>query len=56
MVLKLESDKYFFSASYWDKGLSEDMSIWDDEIFNLYKENAIGNGDLIDITRETIQT
>lgn len=56
MVLKLESDSYFFSASYWDKGLSNDISIWDDDIYELYKQNPIGDGDLINITKETLET
>lgn len=56
MVLKLESDSYIFTASYWDKGFDDNVSIWDDEIFDLYKQNPIGEGTLVGITRETIQT
>ena len=56
MVLKLESANYIFSASYWDKGLAPDVSIWDDEIYELYKQIPVGDGTLISITKESIQT
>lgn len=56
MVLKLQSDSYIFSASYWDKGFSEDINIWDDNIFQLYKQNPIGEGTLVNITKETIKS
>lgn len=56
MVLKLESDNYTFSASYWDKGLAPDVSIWDDDIYRLYKQNPVGDGTLIRISKESIQT
>lgn len=56
MVLKLESDNYILSASYWDKGLDKSISIWDDKIYELYKQNPVGDGTLISITKESIQT
>jgi len=55
MVLKLESDDYYFSASYWEKGLDKNISIWDNEFYELYK-NPVGDGTLISITKEIIQT
>ena len=56
MVLKLESANYIFSASYWDKGLAPDVSIWDDEIYYHYKQNPFDDGTLVGITKESIQT
>ena len=56
MVLKLESDSYIFTASYWDKGFDGNVSIWDDEIYDFYKQNPIGEGTLVHITKETVQT
>ena len=55
MVLKLESDSYVFTASYWDKGFDDNVSIWDDEIYELYKQIPINDGTLVSITKETIQ-
>ena len=56
MVLKLESEEYFISASYWDYGISDDVSIWDDEIFEQYKQIPIEGGELVDISKESIKT
>ncbi len=36
MVLKLEADEFFISASYWDYGVDESVDIWDDDIVNAY--------------------
>lgn len=55
MVLKLDSDNYILSASYWDKGFDSNISIWDDELFELYKQNPVGDGTLVSITKEMTQ-
>ncbi len=36
MVLKLEADDFYISASYWDYGIDESVDIWDDDIVNAY--------------------
>ena len=56
MVLKLESSNYILSASHWDKRFANNTSIWDDDIYELYKQNPIGDGTLISINKESIQT
>ena len=56
MVLKLESEDYYISASYWDYGISDDVSIWDDEIFEHYKQLPLDGGELVDISKESIKT
>lgn len=56
MVLKLESDTYFVSASFWDYGLDSSVSIWDDELVEHYSQIPIENGELVGISKELIQT
>lgn len=56
MVLKLESEDYFITASYWDYGIDEDVSIWNDDIFEYYRQMPINDGDLVDISKESIKT
>ena len=56
MILKLESDDYIFSVSYWDYGISSDVSIWNDTIFERYQQMPIENGYLVDIDKVGVQT
>lgn len=56
MVLKLESDDCVVSISYWDYGLNDDASIWNDEYFERYKQMPIENGSLVDIAKVGVQT
>ena len=57
MVLKLESDEYFFSASYWDKGFSPNVSIWDEEIVENYKTMPSDSFEkIISVEKDFIQT
>lgn len=56
MVLKLESEDYFMSASYWDYGISDDVSIWDDELYEHYRQMPIEDGEIVDISKESIKT
>jgi hypothetical protein len=56
MILKLESDDYMVSISYWDYGLGEDASIWNDEYFERYKQMPIEDGSLVDIAKVGVQT
>lgn len=37
MILKLESEKYLFSISYWNYNLDESIDVWNDDIYNRYK-------------------
>ena len=56
MILKLESDDYMVSISYWDYGLGDDASIWNDEYFERYKQMPIEDGTLVDIAKVGVQT
>ncbi len=43
MLVKLESEDAYFSISYWDYELSEDVDAWDDFIYEQYKEGVSDN-------------
>ena len=55
MLLKLESDDYFFSISHWKKGLPDFVDIWDDEVFDNYGNLANGFGKVVSSTKESLQ-
>lgn len=52
MLLKLESNDYYFSISCWNSGIDENKSIWDYDLNNVKKALL---GDVVSITKETIQ-
>ena len=57
MVLKIESNDYTASASYWDYDLNSTVSVWDDDIVEHYRNFPMVNGgDLVNITKKLITT
>lgn len=54
MVLKIESNDYIISASYWDYGLESTVNVWDDNTVQQYRQ--MDNENLVDISKGTIQT
>ena len=56
MVLKLESEDCFMSASYWDYKIDKNVSVWDDEIYEHYRQMPIDDGEIVDISKESIKT
>lgn len=55
MVFKAVSNNYYLTASYWDYGLDENISIWDDHLYEQYKQMPIPDGAIVEISRETIK-
>ena len=55
MVFKAVSDNYYLTASYWDYGLDDSVSIWDDQVYEQYKQMPVPDGAIVEITRETIK-
>lgn len=56
MILKLESQDYFFSISCWEKGYGDDVTAWNDEVYEMYKQFSVENGILISISKESLPT
>ena len=56
MLLKLESDKYFFSISSWKYHIDKSVDIWDDEIYEHYKGYSPGDSKFVSIEKATIKT
>ena len=56
MLLKLQSDDYYFSASYINTGISGDLDLWNDEVFEYYSEKLKGSGVIINKAKETLET
>lgn len=56
MMLKLESDKYFFSISSWDYGIDESVDAWDDSIYKSYKGFSPGESKFISIEKALLYT
>jgi hypothetical protein len=57
MLLKLESKESFFSVSQFDNQFDSTVSIWDDEIFESYKNLPLKEGQEISrIDKYKIQT
>lgn len=56
MVLKLSSNEYYFSASYWAKGYNSSISIWDKEFENNCKSLLNDNEEIVSIDKCLIRT
>ena len=55
MVFKAVSDNYYLTASYWDYGLDDSVNIWDNQVYEQYKQMPVPDGAIVEITRETIK-
>lgn len=51
MVLKLESEDYILSASYWERDIDDDVSIWDDGIIEEYENFSPDNSQIVGIEK-----
>ena len=55
MVLKLECDEEtYLCASYWDYKIPEYVSIWDDEIYELYSHLKMQDAEVVSVEKSTI--
>lgn len=55
MCLKLENNSYQFTASYWNKGYDESVSIWDDEMYEACNSLPI-DGELLAVDKVKVST
>lgn len=55
MVFKAISDNYYLTASYWDYGFDDNVNIWDDQVYEQYKQMPVPDGYIVEVTRETIR-
>lgn len=56
MVVKLASKEYMLSISYWDYGFGEEVSAWDDAIFEYYKGLKKDGCQMVETVKSTIVT
>lgn len=56
MITKFQSQNYIFTASTWKYNIPKDVSVWDDKVYNIYRQQFVNEEEIIDVTRETIQT
>ena len=56
MLLKLESNEYFFSISSWDYNVDESIDIWDDRIYERYKNFCPDGAKLVSIDKIIVDT
>ena len=61
MVLKITSNDSYFSASYWNYDLDDSISIWDDNIYESYKERYMNlpsdkDAVFVDISKVMVET
>ena len=61
MVLKITSNDSYFSASYWNYDIDDNISIWDDNIYESYKKQYMNmpsdkNAVLVDISKVIVET
>lgn len=55
MILKVQSEDYIFSISYWETEYSDSITAWNDNIYQEYQSFPVESGELISVNKEMIK-
>lgn len=56
MLLKIENNKSCFSISEWKYGIDSTVDIWNDDVYERYKNFPVGNGKLVTVEKRLVDT